>query len=251
MCIRDSYIIWRIKTDVDQALLYKFPELPELKKVYPHGYHKIDKMGRPIYIERIGMMNLQKVFTLTTEERLMRYYVREYEKQWLYLHPICCQIAKKKIETCFSIIDLTQGGLGLLSPSVMSFVKIASKICQDYYPETLGTMYIVNCSWYLRTGWSIIKPFLDAKTTEKIHIYGDKYKKDLLEHIEAEMLPEFLGGTCHCEPNGCLNQPAGPWQDILNKMPKDVDEKDVALPEAPQKWKAQSLLKLTQQTINQ
>jgi hypothetical protein len=44
-------------------------------EVYPHGYHKIDKLGRPIYIERAGMLKVDKVFEISTEERLVKHFI--------------------------------------------------------------------------------------------------------------------------------------------------------------------------------
>jgi len=44
-------------------------------EVYPHGYHKIDKLGRPIYIERGGMLKVDKVFEISTEERLVKHFI--------------------------------------------------------------------------------------------------------------------------------------------------------------------------------
>jgi len=40
----------------------------------------------------------------------------------------------------------------------------------------------------------MIKPWLDEKTKSKIKIIGGSYEKDLLEEVDAENLPDFLGG---------------------------------------------------------
>lgn len=43
---------WRVNVGADTIMFeYDFPEEEALKKVHPHGFHKVDKQGRPIYIE--------------------------------------------------------------------------------------------------------------------------------------------------------------------------------------------------------
>jgi len=37
---------------------------------YPKGYMGIDKKGRPIYIERTGLIKVDKVWEVTTAEEL-------------------------------------------------------------------------------------------------------------------------------------------------------------------------------------
>lgn len=182
-------------------------------------------------------MDIDAVFKRTTKERMIQYYIREYERQRFYIYPICCAMAKKKVETNFTIIDLKGGSSSLLSPSVQGFIKIASQICQDYYPETLGRMYIINVSWLIKAGWWVIKAFLDAKTVSKMHIKGDDYEKELLEFVEPENLPKFLGGTCECQPDGCILQGEGPWKSTYDKFPKETDPESSGYPPFPEKWK--------------
>lgn len=52
---------------------YDFAEFNEVQKYYPHFYHKVDKLGRPIYIERLGFLNVPTLFTHTTPERMVRH----------------------------------------------------------------------------------------------------------------------------------------------------------------------------------
>jgi hypothetical protein len=54
-----AYLDWREKENVtDIADNFDFKELDQVRAVYPHGYHNVDKLGRPVYIERIGIMNV-------------------------------------------------------------------------------------------------------------------------------------------------------------------------------------------------
>ena len=77
-----------------------------VKQYYPHGYHKTDKKGRPIYIEIIGDINVKELFTITTEERMMKYYVKEYERVMKYRFPACSRATGFLIEQSLTIIDM-------------------------------------------------------------------------------------------------------------------------------------------------
>ena len=69
-------------------------------------------------------------------------------------------------------------------------------MAQDYYPETMGAVYVVNAPLLFSALYAIVKGFLDERTRSKVRIMGGNYRSVLLEHIDAENLPMFLGGTC-------------------------------------------------------
>ena len=69
-------------------------------------------------------------------------------------------------------------------------------MAQDYYPETMGAVYVVNAPLLFSALYTIVKGFLDERTRSKVRIMGGNYRSVLLEHIDAENLPVFLGGTC-------------------------------------------------------
>jgi hypothetical protein len=64
-----NYLQWRIEYHVDELRMFPFPEINDVKLYYPHGFHKTDRLGRPIYIERIGAMNVTRLWEVTTWER--------------------------------------------------------------------------------------------------------------------------------------------------------------------------------------
>jgi hypothetical protein len=53
--------------------------MDSVRKYYPHGYQGTDKEGRPIYIERIGQIQYKELFSVTTDERMIKYYTQSYE----------------------------------------------------------------------------------------------------------------------------------------------------------------------------
>ena len=76
--------------------------------------------------------------------------------------------AKKQICHTISILDMTNFSIGMMNKRVYSLVQHASKIAQDFYPEQLGQMMIVNAPMLFTGVWALIKGWLDEKTREKI-----------------------------------------------------------------------------------
>jgi len=54
----------------------------------------------------------------------------------------------------------------------------------------------------------------------------EKTLKNLLEYIEIDNIPSFLGGNCTCEAlGGCPNSNAGPWNDYEMIQPIGIRKK--------------------------
>ena len=214
MLMFKKFLDWRKEKNVDDIRdNWEFTELIEVKKLYPHGYHRTDKEGRPVYIELYDKLDINALFKVTTEQRMINYYIKQYERQMKFIFPACSAVVKRPIEQSCTIFDVN--GIGILSlvGQIKSFLKLASDIGQDYYPEMLGHMSLINVGFLFRAVWSLIKSFVDAKTASKITLLKGNYQSDLLKLVDAENLPEFLGGKCKCEnfEYGCLGSDIGPW----------------------------------------
>ncbi|KAJ3197532.1 hypothetical protein HK101_002835 [Irineochytrium annulatum] len=202
----------------------EFPEYPIVKKFYPRYYHKTDKLGRPLYVEKFGVLDVTQLFSVTTDERMLKNHVYEYEKLVQYRLPACALKAGRHLEQSCVIMDLKGVSLSMF-PSIYGIVKKVSSIAQDYYPEMLGKMFVINAPMLFSGVYSVCKPMLDEVTVNKIYIMGSNYKSQLLEFIDADCLPEYMGGTCKCE-GGCENSDVGPWNDgTVEGFPKEVYEK--------------------------
>jgi len=172
------------------------------------------KQGRPIYIERIGNLKIKELFKVTTEERLIKYYIQSYERLLHEMFPACSQAAGHRVEQCVTILDLKGSSTSIMSKQVWDFIKLASNLGQDNYPENLGRMFIVNAPFLFSGIWLVIKPWLDDKTKAKITIIGSKFEPQLLELIDAANLPDFLGGQAKVTEYGeYMNIQQGPWCD--------------------------------------
>ena len=137
--------------------------------------------------------------------------VVEYEKLVDPRLPACSRKAGQLLETCCSVMDLKGVGISKIG-SVYSYVKSASVISQNYYPERLGKLYLINAPWGFASAFSVVKGFLDPVTVQKIHILGAGFQTELLKQIPSENIPTIFGGTCECE-QGCAFSDIGPWQD--------------------------------------
>lgn len=78
-----AFIDWRKEMDVDNAIWrYSFPnELPRLKEMYSHGYHNTDRFGRPVYVDRLSLANIDECLKIMDEDMLLRYNIMLYERQ--------------------------------------------------------------------------------------------------------------------------------------------------------------------------
>ncbi|KAF7727348.1 cytosolic factor, phosphatidylinositol/phosphatidylcholine transfer protein [Apophysomyces ossiformis] len=108
------------------------------------------------------------------------------------------------------------------------------ELLQNYYPETLRHVFIVNAPYLFTTVWNIARVFINEQVTaqrtdmtlRKFHILGQDYQTVLLEYISAENLPKFLGGSCECKhiSGGCV--PSSNMGNIP-KLPEDIDNERV------------------------
>ncbi|KAF8350977.1 CRAL-TRIO domain-containing protein [Amanita rubescens] len=201
---------WRKDFGVDDIVEnFDFEEKEQVDKYYPQYYHRMDKEGRPVYIERLGQLDIKNLYAVTTPERQIKRLVFEYEKFLAERLPACSAARGHPVETSCTILDL--GGVSITNfYRVSDYVSKAASIGQDRYPETMGKFYIINAPWSFTAVWAVVKPWLDEVTVSKIQILRSDYTAELLKQIPAENLPKEFGGACTCK-GGCSLSDAGPW----------------------------------------
>eukprot|EP00250_Pteridium_aquilinum_P011251 c19936_g2_i1 orf=233-1192(+) len=210
----EAMIDWRKEIGADTIIQsFQFPERKAIKELYPHFHHKTDKFGRPIYVERVGHLQLEEILKITTMDRMLMYHIKEWEILIDWKFPACSKKAGQMIMQSLTILDVKGVAMKAMNKQVRSFIQKITKIDQDYYPEYLGKMFIVNAPTAFKAVWAVIKPWLDKRTQKKIEVHGSNFTSKLLELVDAENLPEFLGGSCQCV-EGCENSDAGPWKEI-------------------------------------
>ena len=152
-------------------------------KVFMQGR---DKIGRPILIV-FGRRHFQNKDGLDEFKRFVVY----------VLDKVCASMPPGQ-EKFVGIAELK--GWAYSNSHVRGYLSALS-ILQDYYPERLGKLFIVNAPYIFMKVWKIIYPFIDNKTKKKIvFVEKNKVKSTLLEEMDESQVPEIFGGSLSLVP---------------------------------------------------
>ncbi|CAL9700876.1 unnamed protein product [Knipowitschia caucasica] len=218
-------LTWRKQHQVDYLLeTWTSPQV--LQDFYTGGWHHHDRDGRPLYILRLGHMDTKGLVRALGEESLLRHVLsineeglrRCEENTKVFGRPISCW-------TC--LVDLE--GLNmrhLWRPGVKALLRII-EVVEANYPETLGRLLILRAPRVFPVLWTLVSPFIDENTRKKFLIYaGNDYQGPggLVDYIDKEIIPDFLGGECMCEvPEGGLVPKS------MYRTPEELETEDVRL----------------------
>ena len=205
-------IQWRIENQADSILEHEaiLLRMDLLRKMVPNANHGYTKAQRPLYIEKSGLMNVDKLLDQFETSELIPCHI-----YWLEYH---CQLARersrqlgKHVESFAIIYDIH--GCKLDLRRVIHLFKQSVYIDDNYYPERLGQMFLVNPPAIFPVLWNLVKHWLDPVTKEKIVVIkkGPETSAVLLEHIDSDQLPHEYGGSCRSCPTAPACIPIYDW----------------------------------------
>ncbi|XP_006821149.1 SEC14-like protein 1 [Saccoglossus kowalevskii] len=197
---------WRKQHQVDKILkTWSPPDL--LLQYFSGGWHYLDRDGRPVYILRLGNMDVKGLLKAVGEEGLLRHVLSLIE-DGLRRTEEATKATGKPIGAWTFIVDLE--GLSmrhLWRPGVKALLRVI-EVVEDNYPETMARLLIVRAPRVFPVLWTLISPFIDENTRQKFMIYGGyDYlgKGGLADYIDPVYIPDFLNGECYCSiPEGGL-----------------------------------------------
>mmetsp|Transcript_110935 Transcript_110935/g.155747 ORF Transcript_110935/g.155747 Transcript_110935/m.155747 type:complete len:144 (+) Transcript_110935:151-582(+) len=106
---------WRVDNEVDKIGEFELTEMPQVRPYYPHGYFRTCKQGRPVYIERVGQFKVKEIFKITTQQRMVKYYIKSYERLVTHILPSCTKAAGKRVDQTVTILDLKGASMSMMS----------------------------------------------------------------------------------------------------------------------------------------
>lgn len=189
---------WRSDNNIDDILTeYSMPSV--ILNHFPGGWHHQDKDGRPLYILRLGHMDVKGLLKAVGEEGLIKLSLHICEEGMQLINESSLHLGVPVLSWCL-LVDLD--GLSmrhLWRPGVKVLLKIIETV-EKNYPETMGRVLVVRAPRVFPIAWTIVSTFIDENTRSKFLFYGGPdclHMKDGLEqYIDSSIIPDFLGGPC-------------------------------------------------------
>ena len=181
----------------------QFPHAEQILKYWPHVIvHGVDRQGQPVSIERLGHSQPVLLCQAVSLEQLMLYHHHHMENKGVMF--ATASVEKDSVLRGCKIMDLEGLGKQHLTGRGITYFKSIISASQDNYPETMGSLFIINAPWVFNIAWKMVRPLLHANTLDKIHILGGDYQKVLQQYIDPQHIPVEFGGSCTCNGRGCV-----------------------------------------------
>ncbi|GIY89633.1 SEC14-like protein 2 [Caerostris darwini] len=196
-----GHIAFRKSLDMDNIFTnYTPPEV--IVKHIPTSVLGFDKEGCIVRYTDCGQTDLLGLWKCVTKKDLLKYFCLIVER---IIQTMREQSKKhgKMLTKSVEIFDFQKFKLSTAThyKTILYFTHYL-KIYTDNYPELLKYALVINTPLYFGHCWSMFKTVIPAVVIQKIR-FDDKgvQLKQLLEDIDADVLPAFLGGT-RTDPDG-------------------------------------------------
>jgi hypothetical protein len=160
---------WRKQYQVDRILDTWVPPKP-IEQYFCGGWHYEDKEGRPLYVLRVGQLDVKGLLKTVGEGALLKHLISVEEEGLSKTREATMSVGKPTCAwTC--ICDLEGLSMRHLWHPGLKAVHRMMDILKDNYPETLSHLLIVRAPRFFPVLWALVYPFIDPNTRQKIVIY--------------------------------------------------------------------------------
>nr|CCA19202.1 phosphoinositol transporter putative [Albugo laibachii Nc14] len=203
---------WRVEMNVDKILETPHPKYYLIKSFYKQYIHKRDKLGHPIYFEKLATINmkaLQKA-AVSLDDLFYHYLFNiEFTVKYVASDTCACQACcASKTRKLLIVLDARGIGMKDMSGEFLEFVRKGAGMMQRHYPQRSYKILIINVPSWFGMVWKGVKGLLNEATRQKTNILSEtEAPTALLQLIDKENLPVEYGGQCQCS-GGCESNSA-------------------------------------------
>ncbi|XP_054714856.1 SEC14-like protein 2 isoform X2 [Uloborus diversus] len=199
-----NHLNWRTENGIDTILKDHKPS-EVFQKFLPISFIGYDKEGCIVRYLSVGKADVKGLCLSMKYADFARDFNHLMETDMALLEKQSKALGRR-VDKCIYIHDYEGITFGQVSNrrAIQDLIRYFISY-QNNYPERLKAVFAINASMYFQFAFSIIKPCLAGTVVEKVHVFGtDGWKEELLNRIDAEQLPAFLGGK-RTDPDGNPN----------------------------------------------
>jgi len=176
------------------------------------------KDGWPVHFVSIGKIDPAGITEKTSQDWRTKFFVHTFETMELRRREAEERVQNEYTKGPIIVIDATDLGWDHFNNVSMAFMREASLLGRDHYPEAAGKLYVVNAPRIFHFMWAALQPTISKDTLDKLTILGSDYLPTLLEIIPLDHIPSTLGGTAAALPLG------GPYYNAGDTQQQHVDK---------------------------
>jgi len=173
---------------------------------YQGGWYTANTpLGVPVYVERLGLLNADKL--LASGNNLYEHRLR---MQGYLMKTLLPEMAKRSgtiaRDKIVHIIDMQGAGLWLMSKRNTALFKQLQEIDVNF-PEFLYRTYLVNVPYGARAVWAAFSGMIPQRVRAKVRVMGAMSGNNLAKIATImgglDNVPDFLGGKCKRRLDEC------------------------------------------------
>lgn len=148
-----NYVEWRVNKE--KIFGQDFLKTYQIEREFVcNGIYHTDKSGDPVFYEMISQSNFKELFKHSTLEKLENYYCHNAERILKIVYPVCSSLKNKRLDTYTVVMDFKGVNIfKFVKGDTKKFMKLASEIGQNFYPEILKRLFIVNAPTMFYVLW--------------------------------------------------------------------------------------------------
>ncbi|CAL1279018.1 unnamed protein product [Larinioides sclopetarius] len=194
-----NHIAWRKEFQIDTILTdYEPPEV--LVKYGASSFVCFDKDGCAVRIQDWGHLDWKSLCNAATKTEVAKFWFYLAEQDKAAVIKRGRNLGTPIFSLVYDLEELTYAKA--IYMKMLQYMLYGVKLLIDNYPECVKSIRIINAPFYFAWSFAIIKPALPFSVIKKTGVYGkDGWKEVLLETIDADDLPAYLGGN-KTDPDG-------------------------------------------------